>query len=245
MNATRRIAWVTLAAAVGVGGTLALGRWQLSRAAYKQGLQADLQAQVALAPLTNAQLAALAELGPVVHRRVELQGRWLPQHQVFLDNRPLNGQAGWLVLTPLELSGTGSGRAPVVLVQRGWAPRDFLERTRLPPVLTPPGDYALHGRLAPGPSKVYELGSPGAGRIRQNLDLQAFAAETGLPLLPFSVVQTDAASEGLLRDWPSPASGVDKHHGYAFQWFGLSALVALLYVGFLYRERFKPRAQPR
>jgi surfeit locus 1 family protein len=49
------------------------------------------------------------------------------------------------------------------------------------------------------------------------------------------------ASEGLLRDWPQAGSGIEKHHGYAFQWFGLSALIALLYVWFQIVRRFIPR----
>lgn len=68
--------------------------------------------------------------------------------------------------------------------------------------------------------------------IRQNVDLQDFQAETGLPLLGISVVQTGPASDGLLREWPQPASGVDKHYGYAFQWFGLALVIAFLYVWF-------------
>jgi surfeit locus 1 family protein len=47
-----------------------------------------------------------------------------------------------------------------------------------------------------------------------------------------SVQQTGGTDAGLVRDWPVVATGVEKHHGYAFQWFGLSALIALLYVWF-------------
>lgn len=73
----------------------------------------------------------------------------------------------------------------------------------------------------------------GSSPIRQNLDLNAFRAETRLPLrTDLTLQQTGAASEGLLRDWPAPALGVEKHYGYAFQWFGLTGLVALLYVWF-------------
>jgi cytochrome oxidase assembly protein ShyY1 len=73
----------------------------------------------------------------------------------------------------------------------------------------------------------------GSSRIRQNLALEAFRAETGLPLrTDVSLQQTGPASEGLQRDWPAPALGVEKHYGYAFQWFGLAALVVLLYVWF-------------
>jgi surfeit locus 1 family protein len=78
--------------------------------------------------------------------------------------------------------------------------------------------------------------------LRQNIDLAAFSAEAGLPLLSVSVQQLGAASEGLLREWPQVASGVEKHYGYAFQWFALGALISILYVWFQIVRRFK---QPR
>jgi surfeit locus 1 family protein len=31
-----------------------------------------------------------------------------------------------------------------------------------------------------------------------------------------------------LRHWPRLAAGVEKHHGYALQWFALAALIAAL-----------------
>ena len=71
-----------------------------------------------------------------------------------------------------------------------------------------------------------------SGPIRQNLDLSAFRVETGLPLLEASLLQTGAASEGLLRDWAAPNLGVETHYGYAFQWFSLCALVMGLYFWF-------------
>jgi cytochrome oxidase assembly protein ShyY1 len=39
-------------------------------------------------------------------------------------------------------------------------------------------------------------------------------------------------SDGLLRDWPAVAVDVGKHHGYAFQWFSLSALLVGLTLWF-------------
>ena len=65
----------------------------------------------------------------------------------------------------------------------------------------------------------------------------ALGRETGLPLLPLVVVQTGGASDGLQRDWAPADSGVDKHYGYAFQWFGLSGLVFILYVWFQFVRR--------
>jgi surfeit locus 1 family protein len=99
-------------------------------------------------------------------------------------------------------------------------------------VTTPSGLVAVRGRIAPPPSKLYAFKGVESGRIRQNLDIAAFSAQTGLPLLEVSLLQLDAASEGLLREWAAPNLGVDKHYGYAFQWFGLCGLVLILFAWF-------------
>ncbi|MDP3702003.1 MAG: SURF1 family protein [Hylemonella sp.] len=228
MSVKLRIWVVTGAALLGVAVTLALGRWQLGRADQKQTLQARIDARAQL-PLLDGRSLASALDEELLHRRIEAQGQWLPQHTVFLDNRQMNGRPGFFVLTPLRLEG-----GTIVLVQRGWAPRNFEDRLRVPQVDTPAGVVKVQGRIAPAPSKLYEMGTAGTGPIRQNLDLAQYRAETGLPLVAGSIQQTGAPEQddGLLRDWPQINTGVDKHYGYAFQWFGLSALIALLYVWF-------------
>lgn len=235
--------WVVLGAAL-LAATLTarLGVWQLDRAAQKLSNQAAIEAEGARAPLGNAELAADGGTGQL-NRRVALQGRWLPEHTVWLDNRQMDGRVGFFVVTPLQLA----GRPEAVLVERGWAPRHIVDRTRLPPLVTPGGDVAVVGRLAATLSRVYELGEGEGGAIRQNLDASAFAGETGLRLLPLIVVQTEAGGAGdggLVRHWPAPDLGLQKHYGYAFQWFALCALIVGLYVWFqLVRPRLR-RQQP-
>ena len=129
-------------------------------------------------------------------------------------------------------SALGVGCTAAVLVERGWVQRNFVQRDKLPPVATPPGAVELRGRMAPPPGKLYEFSGAGLGPIRQNIELAQFRAETGLALLDLAVQQTGEPSEGLLREWPEAASGAPKHYGYAFQWWALSALIAILYVWF-------------
>ncbi len=219
---------VLLAALAGCALTASLGRWQLSRAAQKEAMAAAIEAQGALAPVPGAALAAAREPAQLVHRVAELRGQWLPARTIYLDNRQMNTHQGFYVLTPLQLEGGGA----VVLVQRGWAPRNFEQRAALPRVDTPAGVVSVRGRIAPSPAKLLQLGAPEQGAIRQNLDLAQYRVETGLPLLPVSVQQLGPASEGLLREWPAVDSGAGKHYGYAFQWFALAGLIALLYVWF-------------
>ena len=221
--------WFLTAAAVLVAGvTFSLGQWQLRRAAQKQNLQLAIELQGSQSLLKAPDLANPNVLKDVTHRRALLNGVWRAEHTVFLDNRQMNGKTGLIVVTPLVLDGTGQ----TILVQRGWVLRNFADRTKLPDIQTPLGSVAVLGRIAPPPSKLYEFKGADVGRIRQNIDLPVFSQEISLPLMAVSMVQLGPASEGLLRDWAAPNVGVDKHHGYAFQWFGLCALVVGLYIWF-------------
>ncbi len=224
---------VALAALIGVAVTLRLGLWQLSRADQKQAIQTRINLQSALPPLGAAAFAPDVT-ADVLYRRVLLQGRWLTGHTVFLDNRQIAGKPGFYVLTPLQL--LPSGRT--VVIQRGWVQRNFTDRNALPPVDTPEGEVSVHGRIAPAPGKLYEFAGAQVGKIRQNLELSRFEAELGVPLATFTVMQSGDLGDGLVRDWPAIDSGVEKHLGYAFQWFALCALIACLFIWFQVVRRF-------
>ncbi len=218
--------------------TARLGFWQLDRAAQKTALQQALTEQRQKPVLQLADISTEpAALAQQVHRSVELQGHWLPEHTVYLDNRQMNGRAGFFALTPLMLA---DGTA--VLVQRGWFARDLLDRTRIVAPPAPAGPQQVRGRIALSPSRLFEFEGVAGGVIRQNLEVAAFREETQLPLRLLTVVQEDAPgavpTDGLLRQWAQPSLGVDKHHGYAAQWFALSALTAGLWLWF---QVLKPR----
>jgi surfeit locus 1 family protein len=156
----------------------------------------------------------------------------------------MDGNAGFFVATPFALAPPGLPDVPpdgaaardwtrtasVIWVQRGWAPRHQQDRMRLPPVATPEGVVHVSGRLAPALSQRFALGADGGGAIRQNLAAAQMIAPFEQPVLSMVVVQTDAPSDGLLRNWPPPDLGADKNRGYAVQWFGMAALILVLYV---------------
>lgn len=247
-----RAGWLLLAALLAIVLTARLGFWQLDRARQKLDLQARIESRLELPALPQALLAREATAAEAQHyRRVNLRGRWLVDRTLYLDNRQMNERQGFFVVTPLLLA-TGDA----VLVQRGWSPRDFNDRTRLAPLDTPTGEVLVPGRIAPPPSKLFELGAAQAGSIRQNLDIKDLSIEMGMALRPLSVQQTAAAwvvdgaadgvgsadSDTLKRQWSSPTVDVGKHHGYAFQWFAMSALITGLYVWF---QLLRPRLARR
>ncbi len=261
----RWVVWLVGLAVVVLGARL--GFWQLGRAAQKNSLQQAILAKkqdrvadsIDFFAIKNASIRAL-DLTPHIHRPIQLVGRWLPEHTVLLDNRQMNGRPGFFVLTPLLLNGS-DGHGVAVLVQRGWLPRDFMQRDRVAVPPAPTGTVVVNGRLAGPPARLLELGGAAASTaavqdpsravdspavsvktrdIRQNIDLKSFAMEmTQAAAQPsrwvtdVTVLQLDvAAPDGLLRQWAEPDAGVAKHHGYAFQWFALSALMLSLLLWF-------------
>ena len=208
-----------------------LGFWQLSRAAQKTALQQAIENQSQLPPLSMAQLQSDPSAWSQTHRRVQLQGEWLNDKTVFLDNRAHHGRVGFWVMTPLRVQA-----GQVVWVQRGWVQRDRVDARKAPSIDTPSGMVTLQGRVAAPLSQMVELAAPEPAdhsrpRIQANLDraqMQALVTDNVSGLM----VQTGEASEGLRRDWPVVALSADKNKGYAFQWFALCALIAGLYLWF-------------
>lgn len=225
-------AWV--AAAIGVAAAVSLGNWQTRRGDAKVILQAQADAAERAAPLeiaaTNASIESVAAGLP---RKVRVTGVFDSTGTIFLDNRLLGGVAGYYVVTPLVM---GHG-LPAVLIERGWKARGAGGGTDTAP--PPAGQVSIEGLAVGRPSALLELGSapklevPG---IWQNLDYDAYESATKRRVARFVVRQAGAAGngmgDGLRREWPPPASGVEKHRGYAFQWYALAALICGLAVYF-------------
>jgi surfeit locus 1 family protein len=93
-----------LATLVTVAGTARLGVWQLDRAAQKVALQ---EARVARPTARRCRPASWRREArrrtAQWHRKAVVDGVWLADHTVYLDNRPMSGRTGFFVVTPLLL----------------------------------------------------------------------------------------------------------------------------------------------
>lgn len=199
--------------------TIRLGFWQRDRAHQKEALQAQIERyEHAGAQTVGAEPIPVAS---IEYHRVRAVGRFMAEHVVYLDNRPYQDRPGFYVVMPLALAGGG-----YVLVNRGWLPRNADVRTAIAPYRTPTGEVTIEGIARANASRAFELGKGGSAahqQIRQNLDVAAFASETGLPLQPFVIEQTSEENDALVRDWPAPTVGVERNYGYMFQWWGMAA----------------------
>ena len=192
------------------GAGIALGHWQAGRAEQKR------------ADARQAQ-------------RMSVTGVFLPRYTVLLDNKLRRGRPGYEVVTPLKLAGSGRH----VLVNRGWvaAPRT---RETLPEVRTPSAQVEVEGLVRERFPRLLEVREQAGERVRQTVDIGAFARETGLPLEPYYIEQHSAAADGLDRQWLPPGAGVEKHESYALQWYSLAALAIVLGLVFSFRRVAAP-----
>jgi surfeit locus 1 family protein len=224
----------TLAAVAGIAATAYLGHWQLDRAAYKLALQQRLDRAGAQAPLHLT--ASATRIEDVAYYRVEAQGEFRPELTVFLDNKVRDGMVGYEVVTPLRLTG---GRMHV-LVNRGWV-KAAPTRGELPAIRTPAGPVRVEGIALPPPTRYLELSdNTVAGQVWQNLKFERYRAAYGLELQPLLLQQRNELGDALVRAWTRPGTGVDVHRAYALQWFTMSALIAILYVGLNVRRKHPP-----
>ncbi|NMM38902.1 MAG: SURF1 family protein [Glaciimonas sp.] len=203
------------------------GQWQTRRAAEKTAIALKL-AQRATAPRLAIDARPL-EIADLEYRKMSIKGEFVPNWPIYLDNRPYQGVAGLYVLMPFRIDGSRMH----VLVARGWVPRNPLDRKKLPVIPTPLGMITVQGMARRNPGKLLQLGKPDAlrpGAILQNLEVARFAQASGLQMQPFLLEQSSALPDGLKRDWPLPSIGIDKHRGYAFQWFALTAVAFIFFV---------------
>jgi surfeit locus 1 family protein len=163
-------------------------------------------------------------------KRVAVEGEFAPKYTVYLDNKTRRGRPGYEIVTPLKVRGSNSH----VLVNRGWIAAGAT-RDALPEVPTPAGEIRVEGIALERLPRVLTI-QENPGKLRQTLDVEAYAAETGLALEPRVIEQHSFLADGLARDWPPHHAGIEKHEAYALQWYSLAALAAVLALVLSFRK---------
>jgi surfeit locus 1 family protein len=236
LRRTARPGWVpTAAALVTVVLCVAAGNWQHRRMQEKEALQDAMRHAASLAPV--ALPAAVDDWSAWRFRQVTASGEYDPRHQILIDNKVHAGHVGFDVVTPLRLA---DGRT--VLVDRGWIALGA-SRATLPAAPPPAGIVTVSGRIDVPRRNYFELGGKSAptGALWQHLDPARFTQATGIDVPPIVVETTDAASGGLVADFPVPDAGIDTHLSYMVQWYTFAAMAAGLWAWFTLRPRFRAR----
>lgn len=212
-----------MAAASFIALTVWLGNWQAGRAEEKRVRQALFEARMAEPPLRVTGSVASPE--PLMYRRLEASGRWMPERQFFVDNRIREGRAGFHVITPLRIGGSDA----VALVNRGWIARSA-DYPRPPAVQVPEGEARVGGIAVRPPERFLELApEAGRGQVVQNLSIERFRERSGLDALPV-VILADEPAAGLSPVREKPDAGIDKHREYMLTWYSLAITAFIMWI---------------
>lgn len=201
-----------------------LGKWQLSRADEKNAQYEQLE-QYAKQPAITLS-GNLIKLKDFQYREVEVEGEYILEHTVYLDNKTYKGRAGYHIITPFKIANSSLH----VAINRGWVGTGY-DRAILPEVPAIKGYLKITGIVVSPDLRTLELTNKvSTGKVWGNFDLQRYQQETGLEMQPVMVLQKDKVEDGLVRDWDKPDSGASKNIGYAFQWFSLAVTVVIIFI---------------
>ena len=217
----------TVFAAAAIALFVVLGNWQLGRAEQKRQLAGNFDAGGP--PIDWQQLPP----GAPRYQRVRVGGHYDPGHQFLLDNMSHESVAGVEVLTPFFLD---DGTA--VIVNRGWLPFGAT-RQDLPDVAVDGERRTIVGRVDELPRPGIWLKAPpatGWPRLVQYPKMDELAAALGRNLAPQQVLLDPGVPDGYLRAWTVAGTTVDRHIGYAVQWFAFAAVAGALWFVLSFRK---------
>jgi surfeit locus 1 family protein len=239
---TRRLRrWIVpaLGTALAVPLFIQLGLWQRGKAERVQAALAEFEARAHLPPV---QMGA-GRLDPIQanNARFMVRGRFESSLQFFIDNRQEGGRAGVHVITPLRIDQSDMR----VLINRGWVAWPG-GRGVLPRVSVPEGTVEISG-TAQVPSIRKPLWVPerqeAARDLWERLDLARFSTMSGHAVQPVVLLQDDGDSnDGLVRHWPPPENRAPMHTSYAYQWFGIAAVLVAFFGYSAWRDFARARA---
>jgi surfeit locus 1 family protein len=221
---------------------LTLGFWQLDRAEQKQAIFDDYIKTSSRVP---SDINEVINQGPsdenIVWRHGVLAGSYVDTKVLLLDNQVLSGTAGYHVYQPFQASGTDQW----ILINRGWVGAGSYRDT-VPEFAGTEGPFDLTGVITAFPSAPgIVLDDHAMGREEmtpQVVRLQMITRQTaeqilGHTLFPYVFRLGADSPSGLVREWPQPGSGKERHLGYAFQWFSLAVVLLVIYISLNLRRR--------
>jgi surfeit locus 1 family protein len=230
-------------AAVGFAVLVSLGVWQLQRLQWKEALIARVEDRTTAEPVAAPGPDAwpTLDVADAEYRPVVVTGRYRNDkeaHVVFALTEPKGpyGGVGYMVMTPLE---TDEGW--IVYVNRGFVPRDKADpATRAEGQIE--GSTEVTGLLRrPADRQWFGPGDDAAANEWFSRDPALFAAASGLPadtVAPY-IIDADADPTlpgGLPQGGETVVSFPNNHLQYALTWFGLAAALAIIFVGFAFRQ---------
>ena len=202
---------------------VSLGLWQLDRADQKRTIEAAiLNANTGPVEL----IANGRELLDKEYYDVRLQGNYLSDKQFIYDNQIVDQVSGYYVLTPFILT----DQLGVILVNRGFIPWNG-QRERLADIAVDSVSREIKVQVS-SPIKRMELKATDVSRqfpvLIQAIDFDVLEEVSKLKFVKVVGLLDPSSSDGYVRKWEPYTGSIEKHIGYAIQWFLMALVLAII-----------------
>jgi len=211
---------------------ISLGFWQLDRADEKR----VIEDKIAIANSENVELVVSTEfLKDKEYYHVRLQGSYVDDKQFIYDNQIVDQVSGYYVLTPFVLSGDSK----TVLINRGFIAwngrRDKLADIDVEDELT-----EVKVQISKPVKRMELKASEITGEfpvLIQALDLDAMSAIALLDFVSVVGLLSPESGNGFVRRWEPYTGSIERHIGYAIQWFLMAFVLAFIGIRLALKQR--------
>ena len=213
---------------------VSLGFWQLERADDKRSIEASIkQANTGSVELIKKEEGLQSK----EYYEVRLQGKYLSDKQFIYDNQIVDQVSGYYVLTPYALE----GQSKAILINRGFIPWNG-RRDKLVDIVIGQETREIKVQISK-PIKRMELKPSEVGIqfpvLIQSIDLQDMADRAKVDFSSVIGLLDASASNGFIRKWEPYTGSIEKHIGYAVQWFLMALVLAIIGIRIAIKQRKK------
>jgi surfeit locus 1 family protein len=211
---------------------VSLGFWQLDRADEKRSIEAAIKkANSGVVEL----IISADNLEDKEYYEVRLRGEYINDKQFIYDNQIVDQASGYYVLTPFVLS----DQSKAILINRGFIPWNG-RRDKLADIFIEQGAKEAKFQISK-PIKRMELKSSDIGSefpvLIQAINLEEMAAIAGVDFSNVIGLLDPSSSDGYVRKWKPYTGSIEKHIGYAIQWFLMALVLAIIGIRIAIKQR--------
>ena len=213
---------------------VSLGFWQLDRADQKRTIEASIQkANTGVVELIINQ----NELLNKEYYEVRLQGSYIGDKQFIYDNQIVDQASGYYVLTPFVLT----GQSNAIMINRGFIPwngrRDQLDDIAVD------STYREIKIQVSRPIKRIELKTSDISNqfpvLIQAIDFDVIEEISSTSFVDVIGLLDPSSDDGFVRKWEPYTGSIEKHIGYAIQWFLMALVLGIIGIRIGLKQRKK------
>ena len=211
-----------------------LGFWQLDRADQKRTIEASIQkANTGVVELIVNQ----NELLNKEYYEVRLQGSYLSDKQFIYDNQIVDQASGYYVLTPFVLT----GQSNAIMINRGFIPWNG-RRDQLADIAVDSASREIKIQVSK-PIKRIELKASDISNqfpvLIQAIDFGVIEEISSTSFVDVIGLLDPSSDDGFVRKWEPYTGSIEKHIGYAIQWFLMALVLGIIGIRIGLKQRKK------